>query len=566
MSFLSEYATARQTQQGIGEDERAMARTRLADTAATNARMEALKKADADRRYAAQGLPPEYSMSGTMEPGQAAPAPGAQVAAATQGRGKVTAPVSKPGIYDNPSLLADQTEAETMRLARMRSTGTFNRMPGATPVPLPNTPAAIKQRADELRRLNPADAGVGVTTMQGGSNTDAAKIAQLKAADAAIRGQNARAPSQYDKPTPYDPIISQAAQQYGVDAQVLKRLLGTESSFNPKAVGEMTPQGQAHGIAQIMTQIHGVPVERAQDPAFAIPFAAQLLAQNLKKANGDYATALQMYKGAVSEGGKARMAAPIAEILGSGGQTAAAAPAPAQPAAPQGTPGAMYGGQPDPQALQRQLADATRQYQYLQERMGIESDDGRRQQILGQMDAVKGAYMSAQTSFAYQTGNLPALVNIANSMGIPVGLRDAGNGQVIAVAQGQSSPPMDRAAAAQWLYGQVDAQQRAADAKRQEAYRTAEQKYQFDALLEREKGSQARQTEVLKGIREFEAKALEAGVKTNEIKFERLENGGVVAVVRGQMYMVPTSTTAGGGASKFGGAVAAPLQPVSFGQ
>jgi hypothetical protein len=106
-------------------------------------------------------------------------------------RGRVTAPRSKPGIYDNPSLLGDQTEAETQRLARMRAPGNFNRMPGAEPVPLPNTPALIKQRADELRKRNPAGEGVGVNTLIGGSNTDADAIARLKATDAAIRGRPA---------------------------------------------------------------------------------------------------------------------------------------------------------------------------------------------------------------------------------------------------------------------------------------------------------------------------------------------------------------------------------------
>jgi soluble lytic murein transglycosylase-like protein len=581
MSFFSEYAAARQAQQAIGENERAMARTRLADTAASNARMEALKKADADRRFAAQGLPEAYSTSGVLEPGQAGPAPGAQGAASAQ-PGTMGAYKPRTGMGETT---VDEYPAERERLARAAPpssadtyTQTIARMKAARAAGKPFDPQDVAlvsrgpaggattagetpsvmygSRLEELNRLSAMGNNESEARARAGGAADQA-AAQLQ------RG-TAKAPSQYDKPTPYDPIIAQAAQQYGVDAQVLKRLLGTESSFNPKAVGAMTPQGQAHGIAQIMTQIHGVPVERAQDPAFAIPFAAQLLAQNLKKANGDYTTALQMYKGAVSEGGKARMAGPIAEILGGGGQTSAA-PA-QQPVAPQGTPGAVYGGQGDPQALQRQLADTTRQYQYLQERMGIESDDAKRQRILAQMEAVKGAHIAAQTGFAYQTGNLPALVNIANSMGIPVGLQDAGDGQVIAVAQGRQSQPMDRAAAAQWLYGQVDAQQRAADAKRQESYRAAEQSHQFAALLEREKGTQARETEMLKGIKDFEVKAMEAGVKANEIKFERLDNGGVVAVVRGQMYMVPTGKPPGGGADKFGGAVAAPLQPVSFAQ
>lgn len=269
---------------------------------------------------------------------------GAGISVPKVDRGRVTAPKSKPGIYDNPNLLANQTEAETQRLARMRAPGNFNRMPGAEPVPLPNTPALIKQRADEIRKLNPAGEGVGVNPLIGGSNSDADAIARLKATNAAIMGRTTGL-NQYDKPTPYDDTINAAAKQHGIDATVLKRLLGTESSFNPNAVGTMTPQGQAHGIAQIMTDIHGVSPAQARDPAFAIPFAAQLLAQNLRKTGGNYEQALQMYKGAVSAKGKADMAGPIQQILG--GQAAQATPA-----APVGTPSAA----PQQQASNRQFA------------------------------------------------------------------------------------------------------------------------------------------------------------------------------------------------------------------
>jgi hypothetical protein len=51
------------------------------------------------------------------------------------------------------------------------------------------------------------------------------------------------------------------------------------------------------------------------DPLKAIPYAAQLFAQYLKEANGNYEQALYRYKGATSVAGRTAMARPIATIL-----------------------------------------------------------------------------------------------------------------------------------------------------------------------------------------------------------------------------------------------------------
>jgi hypothetical protein len=148
--------------------------------------------------------------------------------------------------------------------------------------------------------------------------------------------------TQYDsKVTPYDALIQQSAIQYGIDPVVFKRLLGTESSFNPTAV---SPRGESFGlgIAQIASS-HGLSREQRLDPNIAIPAGAQIFATMLNKAGGNYELALQRYKGASSEQGKAAMAGPISIIL-SGlvpsaqadvptAAPAAAAPAAAAPAA-----------------------------------------------------------------------------------------------------------------------------------------------------------------------------------------------------------------------------------------
>ena len=136
---------------------------------------------------------------------------------------------------------------------------------------------------------------------------------------------------QYDaKQTPYDNLMQQAAAANGLDPVVFKRLIGTESSFNPNAV---SPRGANFGlgIAQIAA-VHGLSDEQRRDPNVAIPFAAQLFKQYLDAAGGDYNQAILRYKGASSQAGVQAMT-PVAQTILGG--TAAAQPAAAQPAAAQ---------------------------------------------------------------------------------------------------------------------------------------------------------------------------------------------------------------------------------------
>lgn len=157
-----------------------------------------------------------------------------------------------------------------------------------------------------------------------------AKPEKKAAAPAAPAGQPTKKAQQYDaKTTPYDAIIAQSAQQYDIDPVVFKRLIGTESSFNPTAV---SPRGEKFGlgIAQI-AEVHGLTREQRLDPNTAIPFAAQLFSQYLRESNGNYEQALQKYKGASSAGGKAAMSGPIQTILSGIVPSAQAAPAGAAP-------------------------------------------------------------------------------------------------------------------------------------------------------------------------------------------------------------------------------------------
>jgi soluble lytic murein transglycosylase-like protein len=151
----------------------------------------------------------------------------------------------------------------------------------------------------------------------------------------------ARSAVQYDAiNTPYDDVMTKAAQQYGIDPVVFKRLIGTESSFKADAINNVNGKPVAFGIAQIYTTNIGtkqgqISQADAMDPLKAIPYAAQLFAQYLKEANGNYEQALYRYKGATSVAGRTAMARPIATILSGIDQPGVA---PVQVAAAPGAP------------------------------------------------------------------------------------------------------------------------------------------------------------------------------------------------------------------------------------
>lgn len=130
---------------------------------------------------------------------------------------------------------------------------------------------------------------------------------------------------QYDKTkTQYDTLIAQTAQANGIDPVVFKRLIGTESSFNPNAV---SPRGEQFGlgIAQIAA-VHGLSREDMLNPQKAIPFAAQLFSKYLAESGGNYQQAIMKYKGASSAQGQQAMTGPAATILAGIDTTAKKAP------------------------------------------------------------------------------------------------------------------------------------------------------------------------------------------------------------------------------------------------
>lgn len=91
---------------------------------------------------------------------------------------------------------------------------------------------------------------------------------------------------------PYANLINQSARRNGLDPWLLAALLWVESRFNPKA----RSSAGAVGIAQIELSAHpGVTRAEAENPRFAIPWAARYLAELKRRAGGSTTGALRAY-------------------------------------------------------------------------------------------------------------------------------------------------------------------------------------------------------------------------------------------------------------------------------
>lgn len=448
---------------------------------ANNTRMERLKRAEMSRTHMGQG-----------DPGAA---PGAQTipfsdGANGGGAGAGSTPYL-PLIKTKPPVTPDQSDAESMRLARGQAApnpdeaglAALSRMRRAQLTGAKVDPTDERAYGEYVARQRqggwkgPTTSGTPDTNQQAFQELKAKNTTRTEANPNASPAEDARfarvpAPaqggggSQYDKPTPYDGLINQAAQQNGIDPVMFKRLLGTESSFNPNATGAMTPQGQAHGIAQIMTQIHNVSPEQARDPAFAIPFAAKLLADNIRAAGGDPERALQMYKGAKSDSGKAAMAPAIAKILGgapptpstSGGPVGNAYAATVQ----QFTPEQFFSAAPQ---VDQQMRMAQLRLAQLREMASVVRDPVELQKMHEQVTQLQVGMQEAQTyRLAAQAagGNEGALSQLVQMMG-GVGVARTSQGYVMVdPASGRAmSQPMSAGELAKILYGNVSASARA---------------------------------------------------------------------------------------------------------
>ena len=103
---------------------------------------------------------------------------------------------------------------------------------------------------------------------------------------------NATSSGSVSSPENLEEYFKEASETYGVDIILLKAIARQESNFNPSA----TSSAGAMGVMQLMpSTAKGLGVTNAYDAQENIMGGAKLMAQNLKKYNGDVSLALAAY-------------------------------------------------------------------------------------------------------------------------------------------------------------------------------------------------------------------------------------------------------------------------------
>ena len=103
---------------------------------------------------------------------------------------------------------------------------------------------------------------------------------------------NATSSGSVSSPKNLEEYFKEASETYGVDINLLKAIARQESNFNPSA----TSSAGAMGVMQLMpSTAKGLGVTNAYDAQQNIMGGAKLMAQNLKKYNGDVSLALAAY-------------------------------------------------------------------------------------------------------------------------------------------------------------------------------------------------------------------------------------------------------------------------------
>lgn len=103
---------------------------------------------------------------------------------------------------------------------------------------------------------------------------------------------NATSSGSVSSPENLEEYFKEASETYGVDINLLKAIARQESNFSPSA----TSSAGAMGVMQLMpSTAKGLGVTNAYDAQENIMGGAKLMAQNLKKYNGDVSLALAAY-------------------------------------------------------------------------------------------------------------------------------------------------------------------------------------------------------------------------------------------------------------------------------
>ncbi|SER12711.1 lytic transglycosylase domain-containing protein [Piscibacillus halophilus] len=96
----------------------------------------------------------------------------------------------------------------------------------------------------------------------------------------------------YDQPSKFDDIIENVADQYGLDADLIRKVIQTESNFNPEAVS----QAGAAGLMQLMpATARALGVTNVFDPVQNIEGGAKYLKDMINRYDGDLKLALAAY-------------------------------------------------------------------------------------------------------------------------------------------------------------------------------------------------------------------------------------------------------------------------------
>ena len=116
--------------------------------------------------------------------------------------------------------------------------------------------------------------------------------------------QNATAQQINQRAARYEPLINSSARRYGVDPNLVKAIIMTESSFNPNAGSNKGAQG----LMQLMPgTARGLGVQNSLNPAQNIEGGTKYIAQMLRMFKGDVRKALWAYNAGPGNAKKGRL-------------------------------------------------------------------------------------------------------------------------------------------------------------------------------------------------------------------------------------------------------------------